>query len=117
MTIAGRSLQYWLAVGWTIAIFVACSLPGNGKVNLTNSDKWNHAGVFFVFGILWVNLGRRPGLVILAGIAYGMLIEVWQGIMPIGRTFDWYDGLADAVGVVVGVGVALLAERLRNRRS
>jgi VanZ family protein len=117
MTIAGRSIPFWLALGWTIAIFIACSWPGDGMPNMANTDKWSHTGVFFVFGILWIWTGRKPSWVIAAGIAYGMLIEVWQGVMPIGRSFDWYDGLADGIGVIAGVLVAVALGRLLPRQS
>ena len=115
MTFSRQTLFFWLAIGWTVAIFVACSWPGNGVPNLSNNDKWGHAFVFFVFGIFWVWSGRKPGWVIGTGIAYGMLIEIWQGVMPLGRSFDWYDGLADAVGVLIGVGLVLLSGSTRCR--
>jgi VanZ family protein len=113
MNLTRQNVIYWLAIGWTIAIFVACSWPSSGMPNMSNTDKWGHAGVFAIFGILWVWSGRKPGWVIGIGIVYGMLIEIWQGVMPLGRSFDWYDGLADAVGVLLGVGLAIVSRRLR----
>jgi len=102
-----------LALGWSLAIFIGCSLPGNGIPDLTNKDKWIHAGVFVGFGLLWRLSGRSAGWVITAGIAYGYLIEVYQGVMPfIHRSYDLYDALADAVGTVLGVGLAWLVLKL-----
>jgi len=113
MTIPRQSVFFWLAIGWTVAVFVACSWPSSGIPNsLSNNDKWGHVAIFLIFGALWLWAGGKPAQVIWAGIAYGMMIEIWQGIMPIGRSFDWYDGLADAVGVILGVGLALLARRV-----
>lgn len=112
MTISRQSLIFWLALGWSIAIFIACSLPHSGTPTFTTNDKWQHAAVFLIFGVLWMWSGRKPIRVIVAGIAFGMLIEIWQGVMPmLGRTFDWYDGLADAIGVLLGVGLVLLGRK------
>jgi VanZ family protein len=111
MSIPRQSLFFWLALGWSIAIFIACSVPQNGVPSLSNSDKVQHAAVFLVFGVLWMWSGRKPGWVIGVGSGFGMLIEIWQGVMPLGRSFDWYDGLADAVGVLLGVGLVLLGRK------
>lgn len=108
-----QTLFYWLAIGWTVAIFVACSWPSDTMpANVSTNDKWGHALMFLIFSALWVWSGRKPGFVLLAGIAYGMLTEIWQGVTPFGRSFDWYDGLADAIGAVLGVGLAMLARRI-----
>lgn len=105
-------LLYYAALGWTLAIFIGCSMPSNGIPDLTNKDKWIHAGIFAGFGLLWRLTGRSSWWVIGAGIAYGYLIEVWQGLMTIiHRSYDLYDALADAAGTVVGVGVAILILR------
>jgi VanZ family protein len=121
MTFSRQTLFYWLAIGWTVAIFVACSWPSNAIHNdLSNNDKWGHALMFLIFAVLWVWSGRKPGFVLLVGIAYGMLTEIWQGVTPFGRTFDWYDGLADAVGVVLGVGLVVAVstyQRTANRKQ
>ncbi|TAE30847.1 MAG: VanZ family protein [Cytophagales bacterium] len=107
-----RTLFLWLAIGWTVAMFVACSWPGKDAPNLSNNDKWGHALMFAIFAVLWMLTKRKTAVWVLGvGIAYGLFTEVWQGVMPIGRSFDWYDLLADAVGVVIGVGVASLVMR------
>lgn len=102
-------LLYYAALGWTIVMFVGCSIPGDGLPHaFTSQDKLMHVGIFLLFGSLWYWAGYRLWVVLLAGIAYGLLIEVWQGVMPINRSFDLYDALADAVGTVIGVGLAWL---------
>jgi VanZ family protein len=107
MTFSRQKLLFWAAIGWTVAIFIACSLPNKGLPDLSsNRDKWSHLAVFAVFGALWVWAGRKVGWVIAVGVAYGILIEIWQGIMPLGRSCDLFDALADGVGVVLGVVVS-----------
>ncbi|GAB3541343.1 VanZ family protein [Spirosoma fluminis] len=100
-------LVYYLAVGWTIVLFIGCSLPGNDLPDLSsNRDKWVHIAIFLPFGLLWRLAGRPVAWVFITGALYGLLIEIWQGVMPIGRSCDLLDALADAVGTVVGIGLA-----------
>lgn len=100
-------LLYYAALGWTVAIFIGCSIPGDGLPHaLTNRDKLMHVGIFLLFGYLWRRLGYGVWGVLLGGVAYGLLIEIWQGIMPINRSFDLYDLLADTVGTILGIGLA-----------
>jgi VanZ family protein len=117
------SLFSWLrnnsftAITWTILIFVACSWPGS---NLPESptvgfDKIVHVGIFAGLAVLW--LLRYPDqstLVVLTSIAYGILIEIYQNYMPINRSFDWWDILADSAGVLVGFLAATIFHKYFN---
>ena len=102
------------AIAWTVAIGVACSLPGSTIPDspVLGVDKWVHAGLFLGFGALWsLAAPGRAWAVLAAGLAYAVAIEVWQGALPIGRSPDPYDALADAVGLVAGLGLAAWARR------
>ena len=101
---------YLLALGWTIIIFIGCSLPGSGIPDPHGRDKWLHAIIFFLYGLLWRLAGRSVAWVLLTGFAYGYLIEVWQGLTNafLERDYDIYDFWADAAGTVVGVLVAVV---------
>lgn len=103
---------WWLAVGWTIIIFIGCAWPGNGLPSQDNIDKFEHAGIFLLFALLWLKAGRSITWVLIVGAAYGMGIEIFQGVMPIGRSFDWFDALADVVGAGLGVLISLVWSRL-----
>lgn len=109
-----KKIVWWLAIGWTIIIFIGCAWPGDGLPSQDNIDKFEHAGIFLLFALLWLNAGKSIRWVLLVGAAYGMGIEIFQGVMPIGRTFDWYDALADVVGAGLGVLVGLLFEKFRK---
>lgn len=113
-----NQLLYYAAVGWTIVLFIGCSLPGNGLPDLSSGrDKWVHVEIFMLFGLLWRLNGRSVWWVLLAGTVYGILIELWQGIMPIGRSCDVYDAVADCVGVVMGIALAWVVTRLSKSVS
>ena len=100
-----------LAIAWTVAILVACSLPGSSipdsPVLPLSIDKWVHAVMFLGFGSLWLTaLPGRGWAVFAAGVAYAVAIEVWQAALPVGRSGDPYDALADVVGLMIGLALA-----------
>lgn len=103
MTVTHKKTLWWLAVGWSVIIFIGCAWPGNGLPSQGNIDKFEHAGIFMLFALLWLNAGQSIRWVLLVGAAYGMALEIYQGIMPIGRSFDWFDEAADIAGTVLGV--------------
>ncbi len=45
-------------------------------------------------------------------MAYGLGLEFYQQLLPFDRTFDWWDAVADAVGV--GIGYTLTKLALKN---
>ncbi len=55
-------------------------------------------------------LGGLPRRWLVIGLfGYAVLSEVLQAVLPIQRTGDWHDVLADSIGIGVGIasGVAL----------
>ena len=106
-----------LALAWSLAVFVACSIPGDDLPSTTfvpfSQDKWIHLIMFFGIGWLWVRATPdRLRAVAVGGLAFAVGIEVWQAALPIGRSGDPLDALADAVGLALGMWIAV---RLRRR--
>lgn len=106
-----------LALLWTLVILAACTVPGSTLPSLTlwEFDKLIHFALFAGFGGLWMRalacpLGRRMAGVLLAGIAFALLTEWYQGLLPWPRTPDLLDALADSLGTLAGV----VAYRLRQ---
>jgi VanZ family protein len=95
-----------LAIVWTLVILGLCSLPSKQMPKDLGWDKLHHFGSFGILGALWYWAKPQPIWVIVGGIAYGFFIEVWQHVLPIGRTFDLYDALSDALGVIVAIPIA-----------
>jgi VanZ family protein len=105
-----RRLWFCAGLGIAVAIAVVCLMPGRNipQIKLL-SDKVEHALAFamlaFWFGSILV---RRDLLwLALALVVFGGLIELAQGMMRLGRHADLLDLLADSVGVVVGLLLAL----------
>lgn len=101
------------AIVWTIIILIGCTTPGpNVPVGMTLHDKVMHVIIFVPFAFLWRLSGRGMVWVLLAGLGYGILIEVIQGVLPIHRSADVEDALADFVGTVVGAGLGRAVQRV-----
>lgn len=95
----------WAAWLWTFLIIVACTLPGKSipASPIMGFDKIVHIGLFFIWVILWLLCAPRKKYYIIAlGMIFGVAIEIYQQLLPFDRTFDWWDALADAVGVLLG---------------
>jgi glycopeptide antibiotics resistance protein len=103
-------LRFIPGVVWLIIITILFVLPGNEfpdetwfeKVYL---DKWVHTFFFFVLIYLfYIPLGdpqtRWLKRITLCGILYGVLIEVIQHYLAVGRSFDIVDIVFDAIGCI-----------------
>ena len=101
--------RYVLAFGWTLAVFLAVTLPGSVLPGgPPNTDKLVHLALFGLLGWLWMQalpypLPTRTWWVLTLGLMYAGIMEVYQGILPWPRTPDLYDALANALGLAVGV--------------
>jgi len=107
------SLRYrraWFCLGLLMALCVVVMslLPSHDIPALGVNDKIEHGvaylGLGFWFGSL---IGRRDSLfLLLALLALGGGIEIAQGLMGLGREADLMDLAADAVGSLLGLGLA-----------
>ena len=118
------SLTYWrLAFLWTVGIVVGCSIPATSLSPIEpalSADKLVHVGLFVGFGLLWMRglcppsntppaLLRRRGLLLLGtGTLFAAGTEVYQHLLPVQRTGDPYDALADVGGLLVAVAAYVL---------
>ncbi|MFC5411998.1 VanZ family protein [Larkinella bovis] len=106
-----KQLIKWAAIGWTIAIFIGCAWPSDYlSPEMTTNDKFIHVGIFGLWGLLWGTVSKSPIRIFVIGVLYGFLIEIYQLVMPINRSFEWLDLAADSVGIALGlvVSVALM---------
>ncbi len=55
---------------------------------------------------------QRVKTVVWGLVFYGGLMEVLQSLLTTTRHGDWFDWLADSVGVAVGLGAYLLSQKL-----
>jgi VanZ family protein len=121
LTAVRRGLATWLpALLWAGLIFGLSSIPGTRlpTVDLPQADKIVHALVYAVLGALILRaleagrpLRRRPATLLLAialATLYGVSDELHQLGTP-GRSSDWQDVAADALGAAAGtIGVVAM---------
>lgn len=91
---------------WTLAIAIGCALPGDTLPDseLLAQDKLLHLVAFAGFAVLWLGVYERAvGRIVAWGLAFGVAIETYQHLAPIGRRFDPFDLVADAAGLAVGL--------------
>jgi hypothetical protein len=121
----------WLAVLWTIGIVVAFSLPPRSLSSVQPAlsyDKLAHAVLFAVFASLWMRvlcppeatpsswrLSRYGLLLLVMGGIFAAGSELYQHVLPVRRTGDPYDFLADGVGLLLGIGLYAWGVRRRTR--
>jgi hypothetical protein len=70
--------------------------------------------MFFLVSVLWL-WGRSTRVrlfwVLIGGLALAVCSELGQDVPMVGRDASVFDGLADAVGLVVGAGFACVIGR------
>jgi VanZ family protein len=81
------------------------------------SDKSEHLIAYAVLATVSLSLfPDRLGRVVLGCIGFGVLMEILQGLMGLGRQCDWRDAVANSIGVLLVSGGFLLVRRLAGRR-
>ena len=113
----GRSLKpfrhprTWMAL-WVLAIaivVITSLLPGKDLPPVGMNDKLEHVTAYALLAASAVQLFARRlswGFVCVLLVLMGIELEFLQGAMGLGRTMDSHDALANAIGVLMGLGSA-----------
>ena len=104
---------------WALLILILCGLPGSNFPKLSflewlRPDKIVHLILFGVQSYLFIigfsRQDRFPGLRsnavqwgVLLSISYGVLVEVLQATIFIGRSGDIRDAIANSIGAMIGL--------------
>lgn len=118
--VPGPRLLRLAAWVWTGIVFLLCVWPSDElpKSNIPLIDKWTHLILFGGFNFLWLlatRAKRRKQTILISvlSIFYGGILELLQSVFPsLGRSGDWLDAIADAIGVVLAALLYLLFCRL-----
>lgn len=108
--------SFWIAFLWTILIvYFSFKTPkATPQIDFLFADKLVHFSFYFGFVFLWygyfyfkkrVTINTKVMLIIIA-IAIGSVIELGQGILTVNRQADIFDGIANAIGAISGIGIA-----------
>lgn len=102
------------AIAWSLFIGTSCLLPASAFKEITfdsffELDKLIHLILYFVLVMLWglstkVALGNAQRyLMTVASLIFGLLVEILQSTMALGRTYDINDIVANSVGCALGM--------------
>ncbi len=100
------------AVIWTIAITVAslASFTKMPKVTVPGKDKTVHFVFYFVLVLLWFLALKSKHdnkkiifYIAVSAILYGILMEIMQWLFTQNRQADFYDIIANTLGVFLAV--------------
>jgi VanZ family protein len=81
------------------------------------NDKVVHTIAFFGLSLLGISVQKKnPILLVAIFTLYGILIELLQDYMKMGRTFEYMDILADFVGCLLG-GIVARFLVLKNKKN
>ncbi|MEX1240714.1 MAG: VanZ family protein [Cyclobacteriaceae bacterium] len=113
----------YATVAASLLIIIAVLIPGRDlrDVNIGGYDKLIHVAMFAVWAVaVRYDFDNRPfnfPVAFIAGISFSALTEILQLFVE-GRSFDTYDMLADAVGLIIGLWISRpllnLIERIRR---
>ena len=105
--------KLWLGIwifGWLLCIVLSMGPPPPIPREVPDGDKIGHALAYGLLAAWAVMIFRTRGAWLRSGaglVALGIAIEFAQATFTTNRTGDPYDAVADALGVMLGLCVAL----------
>ena len=112
-----RIKQYLPGIAWFFLLAVLLAIPGSEFPETDNwfkklqPDKWIHAGLFGVLAWLFMKpFLKTPGqknmrvyvlLIMILTSLWGLATEFLQESVVKGRSFDYWDWVADSAGAVI----------------
>jgi len=105
--------RLWLGIwifGWLLCIVLSLGPPPPIPTAVPDGDKFGHALAYAVLSAWAVMIFRTRAAWLRSAaalMALGVIIEIAQGTLTDNRSGDPYDALADALGILFGLGVAL----------
>ena len=103
-----------LTFSFIVMVMSLMPLPDLEK-NLQRQDKLVHLFLFFGLFILWVKaFPSKKGMVLLLLFFYGIALEILQATLPVNRSFDKFDIIANTLGLITGWLIMILYDFFRK---
>jgi VanZ family protein len=106
-----RHRRLWLAISVAlVGVILYGSLTPNLPLPTPGGfDKVEHFTAYFVLAVWFTGLYPRARYwqVVAGLLALGLAVEIAQGVMQLGRSAEFFDMVANAAGVGVGLLLAL----------
>lgn len=100
----------WFSGVITAVILVAMLTPAESipETGISGSDVLAHLATFTLWGfVVSREFAAAPMTVLTAGMGLAVGTELLQILVP-GRMFSFWDILTDAIGLIIGVALAIL---------
>ena len=102
-----KGKMFLIAVSITLSLVILSlmKIPAH-KLGITHLDKLQHCFAYFVLSISWLIVfykKKKKRLVVVCCILLGVIIEVSQNTLTSYRTGDFYDVIANSLGVLLGL--------------
>ena len=111
-----RRLRLVVFAAAILVVLWATLSPARNLPSVNLWDKAEHAVAFF--GLTFLGVWALPNYrlrVAAAVFALGIAIEFAQAAMPLGRDGDIKDAVADTIGILAALPLALLAREMLHR--
>jgi VanZ family protein len=106
-----RFPRLWLTLGWVFVVLavIACLVPGGVPGTSRLNDKFMHVCGHLALALWFTGIYPRSRYAMIAFLllALGIVIELLQGAMHMGRAAELRDVYADAVGIAAGIALSL----------
>ena len=101
----GKMILIAVAITLSLVILSLIKIPAY-NLGVTHLDKWQHCFAYFVLSISWLIVfykKKKKRLVVVCCILLGVIIEISQNTLTSYRTGDFYDVIANSLGVLLGL--------------
>jgi VanZ family protein len=102
----------WLGLGWLFVVLatIASLVPGQKLPETHMGDKWQHSIGYALLTLWFTGMYSKGSYWKVGGamFAFGVAIEIAQGLMPFGRQMDIRDVGANTIGIALGLAIALI---------
>ena len=123
--------RQWPAIVWALFILIITGIPGNqipkipSFLEWLSPDKFVHVVIFGILSYLILYSNRKQYLkrnyrfiivasVVLISASYGLITELLQYYVFIGRNGNVFDFIANAIGALLG-GMAYFLQHSKNK--
>lgn len=118
-----KFILFVIALLWTSIVLYLCLVQSNDLpvINFPNLDKCIHTFFHFVFTFVWflffykqlkLDSIFKPLLIsFVMSVVFGIGIEILQGLVTATRSADVMDGVANLVGAVLAVLLAIVCNK------
>lgn len=122
------SISQWLRITLSIVYLTIIAflslLPPNDFPEIPlfpGADKIVHTCMYL--GLAWLACWSMHAeikriwyfLIILFAISYGVIMEIFQFLMHLGRSFDYYDMIGNSIGALIGVLIYIFMAQQKRK--